>query len=180
MQHFSPVMFAPVFPAMKFHVVRLHIAVQVGGGPGGGADAIGVEARVKLARIFAIQFMDLGVKPVNFLLFVYIIWGFWPVVVQPGELRGVHECGNGHGVGGVGMVFLGQVRDIPAEAVEALHDPVSGVALHQVIIPHDKDDVDRFVRGEKVTVKSESMKEGVHASARDSDVVCMHRVTFIL
>ena len=59
------------------------------------------------------------------------------------------------------MVFLGQVRDIPAEAVEALHDPVSGVALHQVIIPHDKDDVDRFVRGEKVTVKSESMKEGV-------------------
>ena len=126
-----------MFPAVKFHVVRLHVAEQVGGGPGGGADAVGMEARVKLARVFHIQLVDLGVKPVYFFLFVDIVWWLRAVIIQPGNLRGVHECGYGHSVRGVRVAFLGQVGDIPAEAVEALHDPVSGVTLHKIIISHD-------------------------------------------
>ena len=118
-------------------MVRLHVAVHVSGGPGGGADAVGVKAGVKLTQVFHIELVDLGIKPVNFLFLIHIVQRLWPVVVQPGQLRGIHERGNGHGVRGVRVVFLSQVRDIPAEALEALHDPVSGVTFYKVIIPHD-------------------------------------------
>ena len=55
-----------MLPAVEFHVVRGHVAVHVGGGPGGGANAIGVKARIEFTGIFYVKFMNLGIQPVNF------------------------------------------------------------------------------------------------------------------
>ena len=77
------------------------------------------------------------------------------------------------------MVLAGQVENIAGKTFQAFQHPVSGVPLHQVVVAHDQDNIQRLLRGQHGTVQPESVEEGVHAGARYGDVVTMHHITFV-
>ena len=78
------------------------------------------------------------------------------------------------------MVLTGQAENIVAETLETVQHPLPGMPLHQVVVAHDQDNIQRLLRWQHGTVQPESVKEGVHAGARYCDVVTMHHITLVL
>ena len=67
--------------------------------PGHLPDTVGVEPRIDKHIIHSIENLDLVIEPVNFFLLIYILRIWNPAVVtEPGQLRRVHEGGDGYGV----------------------------------------------------------------------------------
>ena len=59
----------------------------------------------------------------------------------------------------------------------AVHHEVSGVALDQVIVPHDQHTVKRLACGEEAAIKPESIVQLIYTPTRYGDVVSVHEVT---
>ena len=78
------------------------------------------------------------------------------------------------------MALLAHLQHKLGEHLKHVHDELPGVTLHQVVVSHDQDTIDRLGSWQQqLLVQPESIEKLVNTPTRNGDVVRVHRVTHV-
>ena len=67
------------------------------------------------------------------------------------------------------MALLAHLQHKLGEHLKRVHDELSGVTLHQVVVSHDQDTIDRLGNWQQLLVQHESIVKLVNTPTGDGD-----------
>ena len=143
-EHVGLVSLPPLFPLVFLYVSVVFLAIHVFVLPCNYTCAVFVNAHVKFHAILVINFINLSIYPVYFLLLIGIIGGLWAIVGKPSKLGGIKEGAYGDSVAVGAVVLVFQLADVVTKPLNHLNDEISAMVLNKIVIPCNDEDIYRI------------------------------------